>query len=142
MVFLVEIMTITSKKLIIPLITVLLSLVLVITFGDDFLASARRDSSEYNRTCYISDILRITEGVSPVLWIDPQYSYESKAKQSKAKYFDLSGNGNHGTQSNANYQPTVKPPGLDFDSTDDYVDCESDASVINLSISYGRTNII
>jgi len=85
MVFLVEIMTITSKKLIIPLITVLLSLVLVITFGDDFLASARRDSSEYNRTCYISDILRITEGVSPVLWIDPQYSYESKAKQSKAK---------------------------------------------------------
>jgi len=104
-----------SKKLI-PFIIFLLCCAILI--GQHYYVTARRASFEADRTRYISDILRITEGVSPVLWIDPQYSYISDAK-----YFDLSGNENHGTQDNVDYQPTVAPPGLDFDGDDDYVDC-------------------
>ncbi len=56
----------------------------------------------------------------PVLWISPQYSYISTAK-----YFDLSGNANHGTQTTEANKPTVKPPGLYFNGSSDYINCGS-----------------
>ena len=92
------------KKTILILITVLLLAGCVFIIENDFSVSARRGAGQVDRTKYMSDVLRITDGVMPVLWIDPQYSYESSAK-----YFDLSGNGNHGTQSDLDKQPTVKP---------------------------------
>lgn len=89
-----------------------------VSLNNKFSASARRAAFEADRTRYMSDILRITNGVMPVLWIDPKYSYRSASK-----YFDLSGNGNHGTQGTGANQPTVNPPGLEFDGVDDYLDC-------------------
>ena len=111
-----------SKKLII-LITIISSLAIILAVVID-MATARRGSAEYDRARYMSDILRITEGVMPVLWIAPQYS-----RISNAKYFDLSGNANHGEQASTTCQPTFNPPGLDFNGTTTYVDCGNDASL-------------
>ena len=103
-----------SKKLI-PLIIFAVCCALLVC--QHHYATARRASFEAERTRYMSDILRITNGTMPVLWISPEYSYISTAK-----YFDLSGNGNHATQDTADYRPQVKPPGLDFDGLEDYLD--------------------
>ena len=115
-----------SKKIVI-LIFILFSVLAVfavVFLNDEYSASARRAAFEADRTRYMSDILRITDGVAPVLWIEPKYSYENNGK-----YFDLSGNANHATQSTADYQPAVNPPGLEFDGVDDYVDGGSDSSL-------------
>ena len=110
----------TQKKQLLPwlLLFSLFAIIFVIGYNKIDLASARNALQTVSRTRYISNILRITDGVMPVLWISPQYGYESKAK-----YFDLSGNANHALQSTAANQPKVKPPGLEFDGDDDYLNC-------------------
>ena len=111
------------QKTIILALLILLSFSAVI-FSREFSASARRGAGEMSRAAYMSDILRITNGVMPVLWIDPKYSYENNAK-----YFDLSGNANHGIQNTEANRPAVNPPGLEFDGVNDFVDCGSDESL-------------
>jgi len=110
------------KAIIFLIIVLFLAIISAIVFN---MVSARRADEQVDRTRYMSDILRITDGTMPVLWIDPKYSYESSAK-----YFDLSGNGNHAEQSNADYQPAIKPPGLYFDGSNDYLNCYDDQTQV------------
>ena len=118
-----------SKKIIILIFILFSALAVfaVVFLNDEYSASARRAAFEADRTRYMSDILRITNGVAPVLWIEPKYSYENNGK-----YFDLSGNANHATQSTEANQPTVSPPGLKFDGGNDYLDC---GDVLDFNIS-------
>jgi hypothetical protein len=67
-------MNLKSKK-IIPLIILVVCCAILIS--QHYYVTARRASFEADLTRHMSDVLRITEGVSPVLWIDPQYSYEN-----------------------------------------------------------------
>ena len=93
-------------------------------FSCCYYAIARRSSFETERVRYISDILRITNGIMPVLWVSPEYSFESTAK-----YFDLSGNENHALQGTADYRPAFVPPGLYFDGSNDYLGCGNDTTL-------------
>ncbi len=105
-------------------IIILVLIAFATIFSVDFLVSARQGANEFSRARYISDILRVNEGLPPVLWISPQYSYENAGM-----YRDLSNNGNHGTQTTASYQPKLRPTGFDFDGLNDYIDCGSNASL-------------